>query len=94
MAVQELRFEREPAAEEPAGAGTLGGGTLDDRVARLEVAVEGLRGDVRGLQHSQAALQHSQNITTGALIGVGAVLLTAILFFGGYGLSRLNRLPS
>jgi hypothetical protein len=51
-------------------------GRVEERLARVEVAIEGLR--------------HSQNLTIGATIGVGAILAAFIIAFGMYGLQRID----
>jgi hypothetical protein len=49
---------------------------IDGRLARVEAAIEGLR--------------HSQNLTIGAMVGIGALLAGFIVAFGIYGLQRVD----
>ena len=79
--------EPEVGAEKVGGNGGSGDMRLEDRVNRIEVSVEGLRGDVRGLRHSQ-------NITLTAVLGVGAILLTVVIGLGSYTLNRIDSIPA
>jgi hypothetical protein len=61
----------------PSGEGPPPRVDLAERIARLEAAVEGLR--------------HSQNLTTGAMATVGAILAAVIIGFSVYGLQRVDQ---
>lgn len=55
-------------------------GMVVERLARVEVAIDGLR--------------HSQNLTIGATVGIGAILAGFIIAFGIYGLQRIDALDA
>lgn len=73
-----VRRRDDPPALAVGGGGPHDTGMFDERIGRLEGAVEGLR--------------HSQNLTIGATVGVGAILAAVVVGFGIYTLQRVDAL--
>ena len=86
---------REQAAQSPLLEGQLsapsldGGGNgpdmpgMNERLAKLEGAFEGLRTAIEGLRHAQ-------NMIIGTVLGVGGILAAFIIGFGVYSLQRMD----
>jgi hypothetical protein len=79
LAQQKAAFERETETmNKGGGSGPHDPDMSDERIGRLEEAVEGMR--------------HSQNLTIGATVGVGAILAAFVIGFGIYILQKVDTL--
>ena len=84
-----LRTDDDPSSSEPGAAATPvkgggGGGAdlsrLETRIRNLESAVSDMRLGISELRGVLDGVKHSQNITIAAVIGVGAILFSAIVY--------------
>jgi hypothetical protein len=66
-----------PAVDVGGGGPHPPGMEFNERLARVEAAIDGLR--------------HSQNLTIGATVGVGAIIAAFIIGFGIYTLQRVDQ---
>jgi len=78
----------------PQGLETGGGGYdppgMDHRLSKLEAAVAGIEKEVARFGATVEGLRHSQNLTVGATVGLGSLLVAVIVGFGIYGLQRVD----